>query len=557
MDTLHIRLLQNVAETAADRASRCDPGPKSFKGYYVIGRNRLRGLALGEPNSLTVQGIQQGHFARRPNGTLTADSEQTVQIRKVLDMTCPPLSFRSRRVSAVSRRKAFTSAVLALAIFLTLIPPPSFADEGDFDATAEFLSLLVGEVTQRPAAMERIAKNWHPGFPVMMVEVLRFSRQPDIQQLGMRTLRDKTGKKVGNELDKWYEWIWSQPPELHPDYARFKSELYTNLDPVFAGYFDAEREATIRLDEVRWGGVRQDGIPPLRSPKMITAEEATYLGDTNIVFGIEVNGDARAYPQRILAWHEMFVDTVGGIPVAGVYCTLCGTVILYKTEHGGTNHEIGTSGFLYRSNKLMYDKATQSLWSTMTGSPVIGPLVGKGIQLEPGSVVTTRWSEWKRRHPQTKVLSLDTGHDRDYGEGVAYKDYFATDDIMFTVPETDKRLKNKDEVLTFIPRTGQKESLAISARFLNKEWVYQDELNGVDFVVLTDKSGANRAYVTQGIKFKKWDRDWSATDASGTTWTVTEDKLTSDDGRELLRFPAQRAFWFGWRAAYPDTRLVK
>jgi hypothetical protein len=98
---------------------------------------------------------------------------------------------------------------------------------------------------------------------------------------------------------------------------------------------------------------------------MISASEATYLDDDDVVFGIEVNGDVRAYPKRILAWHEMFVDTVGGIPVAGVYCTLCGTVILYETKVDGTNHEIGTSGFLYRSNKLMYDRATQSLWSTI------------------------------------------------------------------------------------------------------------------------------------------------------------------------------------------------
>ena len=78
---------------------------------------------------------------------------------------------------------------------------------------------------------------------------------------------------------------------------------------------------------------------------MIPAEQANYLEDDNIVFGIAVNGDIRAYPKRILAWHEMFVDNVGGINVAGVYCTLCGTVILYETEFNGTNHALGTSGF--------------------------------------------------------------------------------------------------------------------------------------------------------------------------------------------------------------------
>ena len=96
----------------------------------------------------------------------------------------------------------------------------------------------------------------------------------------------------------------------------------------FAGYFSSDDpKAKIRLDEIRWGGVRQDGIPPLRSPKMINANEAKYLNDDNIVFGLEVNGDSRAYPKRIMAWHEMFVDKVGDTPVAGVYCTLCGSMI--------------------------------------------------------------------------------------------------------------------------------------------------------------------------------------------------------------------------------------
>ena len=147
------------------------------------------------------------------------------------------------------------------------------------------------------------------------------------------------------------------------------------------------------------------------------------------------NGDVRAYPKRILAWHELFTDEVGRVPVAGVYCTLCGTVILFETEHDGVRHELGTSGFLYRSNKLMYDRATQSLWSTFGGRPVIGPLAMEDIRLEVRSVVTTTWGEWRRRHPTTKVLSLNTGHRRDYSEGAAYREYFSTDELMFNVPK--------------------------------------------------------------------------------------------------------------------------
>ena len=290
---------------------------------------------------------------------------------------------------------------------------------------------------------------------------------------------------------------------------------------------------------------------------MISAKEADYLGDKDVVFGIEVNGDVRAYPKRILAWHEMFVDEVGGEKLAGVYCTLCGTVILFKTEYEGVNHEIGTSGFLYRSNKLMYDKATQSLWKTLQGKPVVGPLVGKGIRLEHLSVVTTNWGEWKKRHPNTKVLSLETGHQRDYSEGAAYKSYFATDRLMFNTPFNDQRLSNKDEVLALRFDDVPDKQLAISAKFLAKNPVYQDELGQTKFVVFTDDSGANRVYESGSISFRSFDGNATVTDQSGKTWTLTESKLIAESGEVLERLPYHRAFWFGWLAAFPETELVK
>ena len=303
--------------------------------------------------------------------------------------------------------------------------------------------------------------------------------------------------------------------------------------------------------------MRQDGIPPLRQPKMLRASEADYLEDDNIVFGIEVNGDVRAYPKRILAWHEMFVDTVGGVEVAGVYCTLCGTVILYETEAAGLSHTVGTSGFLYRSNKLMYDKATQSLWNTIKGEPVLGPLVDKGIALQHQSVVTTTWGEWKRRHPGTQVLSLDTGHRRDYGEGVAYHEYFATDRLMFNTPYNDQRLKNKDEVLALRFKSNPHEQLAISAKYLKDKPVYMDRIGDQNILVLTDKSGGNRVYDPGGVRFKSFDGNVTAIDETGKSWRLTESKLVSADNEALKRLPYSRAFWFGWHATYPKSRLVK
>ena len=324
----------------------------------------------------------------------------------------------------------------------------------------------------------------------------------------------------------------------------------------FRNYFGTDRKTRIRLDEVRWGGVHQDGIPPLRQPKMLTAAEAQYLEDNNIVFGIEINGDVRAYPKRILAWHEMFVDEIGGTKFAGVYCTLCGAVILYKTEYKGIQHDLGTSGFLYRSNKLMYDKATQSLWNTTWGEPVIGPLVGRGIRLERSYLVTTTWGEWKRRHPHSKVLSLETGYSRDYDEGVAYQQYFATDELMFSISTSDDRLKNKDEVLALSFPGYSDDTMAISASFLQNRPIYVSRLGTLKFIVLTDSSGANRVYETKDHLFTSYDQDIVVIDSEGAEWKLSEDKLKKDD-LELARLPAHRAFWFGWHAAFPDTQLIK
>ena len=454
---------------------------------------------------------------------------------------------------------AIRCLVIAFCIVLMLAAAAAQprAETTDRAVARAFLTLLVGDASDTARAAELIETHWEPSFLPMALEVLRLTRSAEASGILVRILERQAGAGSGRDLEAWQRAMWNAPEARHPRYAAFKSALYSLIDPRFSAYFDTAGETLIRLDEIVWGGVRQDGIPPLRDPAMLAAEDAGYLADDHIVFGISVNGDARAYPKRILAWHEMFVDTVGGVPVAGVYCTLCGTVILYRTEHEGVNHRLGTSGFLYRSNKLMYDQATQSLWSTMRGMPVVGPLAGKGIVLERGSVVTTTWGEWRRRHPGTRVLSLDTGHMRDYAEGAAYRDYFATDALMFQVPVLDTRLKNKDEVFTVLLAGHPEAPLAIAAAFLAANPVHHDAIEGTALVVLTDPSGANRAYASEDVTFARYDGDRRVEDETGTVWAMDEHALTAEDGRVLRRIPAQRAFWFGWYAAFPNTRLVQ
>ncbi len=419
------------------------------------------------------------------------------------------------------------------------------------------LSLLGGDNKLNERTLQKFEENWTDGYIPMLLDVMYASRgQINLRPI-IKLLEDKTGKKYGADVFSWLEWLWNQEENILPYYGDWMATIHKYTDTKFEKYFKGRTDqSSIRLDEVRWGGVVQDGIPPLRQPEMWTAEEASYLEDDNVVFGVSINGDHRAYPKRILAWHEMFVDEIGGESICGVYCTLCGTVIAYNTEFEGKNYNLGTSGFLYRSNKLMYDQATQSLWNTIEGKPVIGPLVDKGIELSSHSVVTTTWGEWKKLHPDTKVLSLYTGHKRDYGEGVAYNSYFSTDRLMFNVPKTDIRLPNKAEVLIIRAEGYQEDPLAISASFLNGKRVYQNQIAGQKFVVITDKSGANRVFASEDIKFKKI-VDGKVKDKDDILWTVSEEELSSPDGRVLKRLPYHRMFWFAWYNTYPESRLVR
>ncbi|MEO8144479.1 MAG: DUF3179 domain-containing protein [Betaproteobacteria bacterium] len=420
-----------------------------------------------------------------------------------------------------------------------------------------FLGVLNTNQVAASASLGLIRDSWRDSYAAPLLELVAFVPVLSVQTEVLAQLEKITGLRSGGDLNPLYEWLWARAPGGHPDYAEFKAALYEQVDPRFREYFGKERKSTIRLDEIRWGGVWRDGIPPLKNPKMISAKQARYLADADVVFGVAIDGDVRAYPKRILAWHEMVKDRIAGRELNGVYCTLCGSMILYDATVNGVHYELGTSGFLYRSNKLMYDHATKSLWSTLEGTPVVGPLVGKGIELQTLRVVTTTWGAWRKRHPGTTVLSLDTGHQRDYDEGAAYRDYFSSDRLMFGVPKLDVRLPNKAEVLALRTSRSPAEQLAISAGFLSANRVYHGRIGTQAFVVLTDASGANRVYESGSVRFTGWDEESAVRDSTGKTWKMTEDGLSGPGGASLKRLPAHRAFWFGWYAAYPATRLVK
>lgn len=426
------------------------------------------------------------------------------------------------------------------------------------------------------AAQAEIADGWHDGDAAMLVDLLDIVERTG--DLNPRTfmpperlaefIEEQTGQSFGEDTDAWREWVWSMPYAPHPDYAEFKGRLYALLDPRFVVFFRSDVQPTIRLDEIQWGGVSINGIPPLDHPRHVPAAEATFLDDDNVVFGFFLDGEARAYPKRILAWHELALDRVGDRELAIVYCTLCGTVIPYDARVGGKVLTFGTSGLLYRSNKLMFDHETASLWSSLTGKPVVGPLVELDLELSALPVVTTTWGEWRKRHPDTAVLSIETGYQRDYSEGAAYRAYFGTDELMFDVSAHDGRLPNKAEVLvirsttpfdSLVTTLTETPPFAISVDRLSEEPVFQTTIGDTDIVVVTSVGGASRAYASGTHRFVETDGEKTVVDSEGREWLVNEDDLQAgfDSDLRLPRIPTHRAFWFGWYAQHPDTVLIE
>jgi len=220
-------------------------------------------------------------------------------------------------------------------------------------------------------------------------------------------------------------------------------------------------------------------------------------------------------------------------------------------------HTFGSSGLLFRSNKLMYDRETQSLWHHMTGEPVVGPLAASGIRLRVLPVVITTWKEWRTAHPDTRVLDIKTGYVRDYTPGRPYGRYFASPDTMFPVAPRSDRFPAKAFVLAVrIGADGKAFPLSAFAR----EPVINDRV-GVTSVVVVGRpdTRSGRAYERGALRFRPGRTSAELVEvASGTPWQVTEERLVdARSGRTLARVGAHVVYWFGWHAFYPDGEVYE
>ncbi len=430
---------------------------------------------------------------------------------------------------------------------------PLFAQDQDVLSIAH--RLLDDDADKRQAALEVLVERGKPDVAAAIIQVMRYISDSGEMDAALASL---TAEAPGEKT--WADWmLWQQAhPEIEPfaGFDSFKADLMAAIDPNFRVFLYPGVEHEIRLEEIAWGGVVKDGIPALTNPKHITPGEAKFMTPEELVFGVEINGDARAYPLRILDWHEMFNDVVGGQPVSLAYCTLCGSGILYKTGVEGQENPIifGSSGFLYRSNKLMYDQETQSLWNQFTGKPVVGELTGSGLELDILPVAITSWSSWLAQHSDTKVLSLETGYRRDYTPGRPYSGYFASPSLMFPALVEDERLEAKDYVY------------AVRADGLAKAWpltafeggrIVNDRLGDLRVALVGDaETRTVRAYLRDDVVVKATD-DPSMVLGGDLPMKVREEGLVSDDGLIFERLPGHIAYWFAWQGFIAGGPLAK
>jgi hypothetical protein len=264
-------------------------------------------------------------------------------------------------------------------------------------------------------------------------------------------------------------------------------------------------------------------------------------------------------------------DTLGGVPLALTRCTLSGSAIAYDAgSAGGGPHRFSSSGLLHRSNKLMLDRATGTLWSQLTGRAVLGPLAAEERALAPLPAVVTSWQAWRSRHPETTVLSLETGHERQYVTSLAHGAYFQSPQKMFPALERRRELPTKEHVFGLASDGAAR---AWPLRKLVDARVTNDALGetGVVLVALEGRlrvagrgargpvayeaGGAVRAYARGAHEFSPGADVATLRDARGAPWRIDEEALVGPDGARAPRLPGTLAYWFAWQAFHPETEV--
>lgn len=316
-------------------------------------------------------------------------------------------------------------------------------------------------------------------------------------------------------------------------------------------------------DNIVSGGPGRGGIPAIDEPKFVPAAEAGFLNDKDFVFGLVRNGETKAYPQLVLVWHEITNDTIGGEPIAITYCPLTGSVVGFQGTAGKEPLTFNTTGNLVNSNLLMFDNETDSEWPQLLGQAIKGPK--KRERLTEIPLVWARWGRWREAHPDTQVMSTDTGFSRSYGSDPygSYEPpvggyYEPNSRPLFPIMGgLDDRLPPKEVMIAI---KADEARAAVRKSMVERARVFPFRVGGSRFVAIWDEELASARVFESAVggRTLRFRRGEFRDSTTGTTWDATgSGRQGSLAGKRLPTGEFLDVMWFSWVAFHPQTELIK
>ena len=304
------------------------------------------------------------------------------------------------------------------------------------------------------------------------------------------------------------------------------------------------------------GGPGKDGIPALDNPETSGINDINYLLDDDLVVGYSFNGEYRAYPHKILDWHEIVNDNLKGSPLAVTYCPLTGTGIAWDRMIQGSETTFGVSGLLFNTNLIPYDRKTDSNWCQISLKCVHGVL--KGNYAATFKLIETSWKTWKTMFPNSSAVTTNTGFERNYGN-YPYGDYRSDNSsLLFPVSPLDDRLPSKERVLAVV--VSDKAKVYRFDEFANGTHIFPDNFNGRDIVVVGNKE--MNFMMAFGNSLNGESQTFTAandpnkmivfSDSHGNNYDLFGQVIEGPNaGSSLVKLNSFMAYWFSIGAFYP------